>query len=107
MVDGISRHRPNDRDVICHTADVREELANVLAGFSKLFKIMLWPRTREIVALALQLRNRLPFSNALGHGLTMHLAELRLVIKRLEMTCSTGHAQMNHTLDLWLVVQLL
>ena len=48
---------------------MRKEFADVLAGFAKLLKIMLWSKTREIVALALKLGDRLTFSNTLGHGL--------------------------------------
>ena len=106
VIDRVRRHRPNDRDVICHTADVREELANVLAGFAELLKIMLRPEACEVVALALQLRNRLPLRDALGHRLAVHLPQLRLVIQRLQMTRPTRHAKMNHPLNLRLVMQL-
>ena len=69
MVDRVGGHGTNDRDVVRHAADVREEITDVLAGFSELLKIMLWPETREVVALALQLGDWLALGDALGHRL--------------------------------------
>ena len=70
----ICLHRFDDRNIICHAPDMREKLADVLAGFAELFKIMLRSEASEIVALALQLRDRLALSDALRHRLAMHFA---------------------------------
>ena len=106
VIDGIGGQRSDNRNIIGHTPDVREEIANVLAGLAKLLEIMLRPEAGQIVSLALQLGNRLTLGDALGHRFAVHLAQLRLVIERLQMTRAAGHAQVDHPLHLRFVMRL-
>ena len=64
---------------------------------------MLGPETVQL--LALQLGDRLALGEGLRHRLAVHLAELRLVIKRLEVRRASGHIEMNHPLGPALEVQ--
>ena len=104
MIDGIGGQRTDNRNVIGHTPDVREEIANVLAGLAKLLEIMLRAEAGQIVSLALQLGNRLALGDAFRHRFAIHLAQLRLVIERLQMTRAAGHAQVDHPFHFRLVM---
>ena len=80
--------------------------AFVLAGLAKLLKIMLRAEAGQIVSLALQLGNRLALGDAFRHRFAIHLAQLRLVIERLQMTRAAGHAQVDHPFHFRLVMWL-
>jgi hypothetical protein len=55
-------------------------------------------RRKTIQFLTLQLRNLLTLGNRFGHRLTMHLCQLGLMVKRLQMRHPSGHVQPDNPL---------
>ena len=73
-------------------------ILGVLAAVAVLAKLGLMAKNPE--SLTLQLGDGLPLGEGLGHGLAVHLVELGLVVKGLEVRGSARHAEKNHPLGL-------
>ena len=79
-------------------AEVREERADLLARLAELLEGVL--RGEALQLLALELGDRLPLGERLGHRLAVHLGQLRLVVERLQVRRPAGHAQEDDPLGL-------
>ena len=88
VIDLFGPHGADDADVIGHAADVREELADFLAGFAELLEVVLRAEAGELRVL--KLRDLLPLGERFGHRLGVHLRELRLVVEGFEMRGAAG-----------------
>jgi hypothetical protein len=106
MIDRIGMKRPNDTHVICASGcKLRPDLGDHLPTLPPRLKWML--RRKAIELLTLKLSDLLSLRNRLRHCLTMHLSQLGLVIKRLQVGHSTGHVQPNDPLGFRRMVQWL
>ena len=72
-------------------ADVREDLADLLARLAELLERML--RAEAVQLLPLQLGDRLALGERLGHRLAVHLGQLRLVVERFQVRRPAGHVR--------------
>ena len=104
VVDGVSVHRSDDRQLIHVLRKMRKERRHFRAALPVFFERKLRAQTREPAVL--QLRDRLPFRKLCRHRLAIHLHQLRLVcIKRLQMRRPTGHIKINDALHLRRMMQ--
>jgi hypothetical protein len=83
VVDLLGLHRAHDADVVGDRADLREERRDLLARAAEPRERMLGAEALEL--LVLELGDGLALGERLGHGLAVHLRELRLVVEQLEV----------------------
>ena len=74
-----------------------KDAADVLPALAVVLELMLGAEALEIVPASLQLRDGLPFRDRLGHGLAVHLRQLRLVVESLKMGRTSRHAEVDHS----------
>ena len=101
VVDLLGDHRADDADVV----------SKLLMPGSKtsLIHLAAWPVAVELEhravprlqLLVLELCDRLALGVRLGHRLVVKLGQLRLVVERLQMRRSAGHAEEDDALGLW------
>ena len=104
VIDLLRRHRIDDRDVVGDFRDVGEHVRNHLPRLAAFRKVVL--RSETIQRLPLELGDGLPLGDRFGHRLAVHLGQLRLVIERLDMGRSPGHAEKDDPLGLGGVMRL-
>ncbi len=103
MVDLLGVHRPDDAEVVGHSAEVREDRGDFLAAPAPPLERMLRPEAAE--RLALQLSDRLALGERRGHSLTVQLLQLRLVVEGFVMRRAARHVQLDNPLRPRHVVQ--
>jgi hypothetical protein len=92
VVDRIGVKRSNHAQIVgALRGQLRPNLRDHLTALTPWLERML--RRKTIQLLSLQLRNLLTLGDRFGHRLTMHLGQLGLVVKRLQMRHPTGHVQ--------------
>ena len=97
VVDLLTVEGVDDADLVRDAPEVRELLADELAGLPEAPEVVLGTEADQ--PLPLQLRDLLTLGVRLGHRLTVHLAQLRLPVERLEVRGSARHAQVHDALD--------
>ena len=73
-------------------ADVRKELADLLARLAE-FLERDTAGAKHLSFLALELGDRLPFGERLGHRLAVQFGELGFVVERFEVRRAAGHVR--------------
>ena len=63
VIDLLGPHGAHDADIVGHAADVRKQFADFLAGLAELLESVCGPK--QFSSLALQLRDLLPFGEAI------------------------------------------
>jgi hypothetical protein len=91
VVDGLGPQRADDANLIGNRAEVREDLADLLARFAVLQELVLRPEALQL--LSLKLRDWLPLGERFGHRLPVHLGQLGLVVERLQVRRPARHRQ--------------
>jgi len=103
VIDLVGMQRPDDTNIVGDAANVRKEVADLLAGLTVTVESGKWTETDQ--SLALQLRNWLPLRKTVGHRLAVEFGELGFVIEALQVRGPTRHTQKNHAFDFWWDVQ--
>ena len=104
VVNRLGLQRADDAQLIGDRAQVWEDRRCFVAGLAPFFERVLRGEARQL--LALQLSDRLPLREGIGHRLAAHFDQLRLMVERLQVRHSTGHHEEDHSLCLGLKVRL-
>ena len=99
VVDLLGLHRADDADVVGDVGDVRQPVADRLAGGAVPGELRLRPEAEELL-LRLELRDRLAGGERGGNRLAVHRGELRLVVEEFELRRPARHAEEDHALGL-------
>jgi hypothetical protein len=82
VVERVGVHRPHDRDVVDHRAEVREQLAEFGAGLAVLLELEL---RAEQLAVRVDERGPVVLEQLRRRQGAVELGELRLVVEQLEV----------------------
>jgi hypothetical protein len=101
VIEVVGRDALEEREIVRHGAEMRQQLAQILAGFSVLLELarlaqklgrLLRKRVHEGKALALH--------EGLGHGLLVKLRQFRFVVEQLELAGTAALEKVDDVVDL-------
>src|SRR5262249_41996680 len=93
----------DDAEIVGDAADLREQLADFLAGFPEFFECVLGTEAEKLRVL--KLRDLLAPGERFRHRLAVHFGELWFVVEGFEVRRSAGLIEKNHALRLRGVMQ--